>query len=512
MRKSYALCILLLLWGISVQMVFSQSFSGGSGTESDPYKITKVTDLQLLSEKLESGETYSGVYFRMENDIDMYKAPNFGPIGGLGGMHPFGGVFDGDNFKVLNYHYDIMVGNEDRKVGLFGQLSSTGVIKNLGVVDAYVSHAYMYSGILCAYNEGTIEDSYVTGELIANYNYGGLVGYNKGTIRRSYAKAIVRSQPAFSGTAGVLVGENEGLIEDSYAIGEADAMSRAGVLVAWNYKSGIIRNSYAVGVVYTRDVGKSYFVDYNQGTITNSYYCLKTTVSSMTAVANLGVVIKDEEDLKTVDFITDLNADRELPQPWRMDLNENINSGYPILLWQSGLPSIVTLDVVDFTFATAKLRGIALEYADPIVEEGFQYKLFDDENWISKSVVAVNDTLELVIDNLTENKLYEFRAYAQTQDSLIYGDSKTFTTVSTSIEVENLNNKIIIYPNLVKDVVSVTIPNMEGRTPISILNMSGKVVARYTMDQGKADIDVEFLPQGIYILQAENLSTKLIKK
>ena len=52
-----------------VQTAWAQ-FSGGSGTQADPYQISSVADWNTLATNVEAGDSYSGMYFTLTEDID----------------------------------------------------------------------------------------------------------------------------------------------------------------------------------------------------------------------------------------------------------------------------------------------------------------------------------------------------------------------------------------------------------------------------------------------------------
>ena len=56
----------------------------GSGTRGDPYLIKNIDQLEELSDAVNSGTDFDGVYFELVNDLDFGKS-NFIPIGGLKG-------------------------------------------------------------------------------------------------------------------------------------------------------------------------------------------------------------------------------------------------------------------------------------------------------------------------------------------------------------------------------------------------------------------------------------------
>ena len=66
----------------------------GSGTESNPYLITSVEDLQTLATKVNEGNNYSGKCFRLTNDLNLSGVSNLTPIG-TDINHSFQGTADG---------------------------------------------------------------------------------------------------------------------------------------------------------------------------------------------------------------------------------------------------------------------------------------------------------------------------------------------------------------------------------------------------------------------------------
>ena len=146
--------------------------------------------------------------------------------------------------------------------GLFGQVGTGGVVRDIGLVGGSVkpvtAGGASYMGGLVAQNAGTITNAYTTGTVDGADYVGGLVGYNTGTITNAYATGAVS---ASGNDAGGLVGYNTGTITNAYATGAVRASTNdAGGLVGYN--TGTITNAYATGAVR----GSSYvggFAGYN---------------------------------------------------------------------------------------------------------------------------------------------------------------------------------------------------------------------------------------------------------
>jgi len=167
------------------------------------------------------------------------------PIGhyDLGG---FVGTFDGQGYKTIN----LFINRPDEDyVGLFGVASDhwgrtkcEGLIKNIGVVNAAVT-GNAYVGALVGYNDGTVSNSYSTGNVTGPYIIGGLGGQNGGTMSNCYSSGNVTGCSGTSGNVtggskiGGLVGENYGevnVLSNSYSSAGVSGYSRVGGLVGYN--------------------------------------------------------------------------------------------------------------------------------------------------------------------------------------------------------------------------------------------------------------------------------------
>ena len=96
------------------------AYSGGSGTQKDPWLISSVKDLQLLANTINDGKAagfdadaaaggkgvagnYYGYYFKQTTDLDLSSIENWDPIGYSGGQDLyFAGHYDGDGRTISN--------------------------------------------------------------------------------------------------------------------------------------------------------------------------------------------------------------------------------------------------------------------------------------------------------------------------------------------------------------------------------------------------------------------------
>jgi hypothetical protein len=159
-------------------------------------------------------------------------------------------------------------------------------------------------GGLVGYNGGTVYGSSVTGKIsgATESATGGLVGINWGIVDLSFSKATVLAE-ADGATVGGLVGDNEELIENSYATGNVTGGSgdSAGGLAGENDNSNdipvSIENSYARGKVKGRNAtigGLGGLIGLSQGGTIEFAYATGTVTGKNSHIG--GVVGVDDQD------------------------------------------------------------------------------------------------------------------------------------------------------------------------------------------------------------------------
>lgn len=192
--------------------------------EEGYYIIRSIQELKTISE-------FPNENYILEDDLD-FEGRLFEP---LFKATPFLGTFDGNNKSLTNF--------KSENGGLFHL--NGGTIKNIAVVDASVTGGSNI-GILVNTNNGTVENSYVTGSIEGSSTVGGLAGYSNGIVRNSYSTADVTAQ---LNQAGGLIGiTNSGsLTENVYASGAVQALrSNAGGVTGYGYNDTVVRNVIAL--------------------------------------------------------------------------------------------------------------------------------------------------------------------------------------------------------------------------------------------------------------------------
>lgn len=97
MKKRFlsVLLILCLVLSMTTTVFAAGGTFSGTGTESDPYLIEDLADLQALQAAVNGGEPYADKYFKQTAEIDLSSVANWEPIGNENTAHGFMGNYDG---------------------------------------------------------------------------------------------------------------------------------------------------------------------------------------------------------------------------------------------------------------------------------------------------------------------------------------------------------------------------------------------------------------------------------
>ncbi|WP_258052330.1 MBG domain-containing protein [Mesorhizobium sp. INR15] len=186
------------------------------------------------------------------------------------GGNGFNGTFDGLGHIINQIWVRQIPANY---VGLFGYVGASGVVRNVGLVDAYISGSYD-TGAIAGWNKGTISGVWASGYLQGVSGSGGLVGFNEGSITRSFSTVAVQSRD--SNNVGGIAGYNSGTISQVYASGSVLGGDKVGGLVGFN--AGALSDGYSTGAV-NGTMGGTFggSVGFSWGTVTNVYFDITTS-------------------------------------------------------------------------------------------------------------------------------------------------------------------------------------------------------------------------------------------
>ena len=305
----------------------ASGFGGGSGTESDPYLIYTAEELAYLASRVNSGNSYSGQYFKLMNDIDL-AGKEWSPIGKseyttnfTSASYVFSGNFDGNNHVISNL---CVTQNKTSVNGLFG-CARYASFKNLGIEGATVSNRVtsyrIAGGALLAYGENVnVDRCYAIGATVSAVgsdspsSAGGLIGIIKtATVSNCFTHADVFSNLSAGGIVGSQYSSVSHII-NCYSVGNISHDTTANGRTEKNFggilgycgdthNSGSIKGCFYVGHLNTTyDRGGICGRPHASVPITNSYYCLTSGSVNMyngtsTSHANLTSEIWIETNL-----------------------------------------------------------------------------------------------------------------------------------------------------------------------------------------------------------------------
>jgi hypothetical protein len=320
--------------------------------DDDPIRICSLTDLNRLRENL------SGNYILMK-DIDASETQTWG--GGNGWVpigttlqNPFTGNLNGQNFTISN----LFINNSGSSTGLFGFTNEPAIISNLKLKDLNVmggGYTGALIGAMYAFNNNSkVENVHVSGNIKGGAVVGGIAGSSSGTIKKSSVNATITGADYVGGLVGAfmfdglieesfasidlkknvsekkfggLTGSASGIIRNSYATGIIDGTNTAGGLVGWLYNGEII-NSYSNVELRNKDIffngglvamGSGSYVSI--GTAENSFWDVDVSGYVFSYTGNSKITIEMKQQSTFVDW--------DFESVWVMPSND-----YPKLAWE----------------------------------------------------------------------------------------------------------------------------------------------------------------------------------
>ena len=126
LRNSTVLRTIRVLIAVCVVSLPAQAkYDGGTGEPNAPYLISTAEDLVFLGSDPDSRNKH----FELTRNIELP-----GTTGSTALIPEFSGTFDGNGFAISNLVIDA-TGSKRDYVGLFGVIGTTGVVKNLHIVN-----------------------------------------------------------------------------------------------------------------------------------------------------------------------------------------------------------------------------------------------------------------------------------------------------------------------------------------------------------------------------------------
>ena len=273
MKKRKLLSIVLslcMVLALMPQMVFADEITPETPqTDTDGvYQIGTAEELYGFAQLVNNGNTSASAVLTADITVnsnllnslnedgtvkDGATVTSWTPIGNT--SNPYTGSFDGQGHTVSGLYFN---DSNTSFVGLFGNLGSSGEIKNVGVIDSYFNGYFSVGGV-CGKNTGIITSCYNTGEVSGKESVGGVCGESFGTITGCYNTGEVSGNYSVGGLCGWNVG---GTITGCYNTGTVSGTGNyVGGVCGFNFVSCIITGCYTNnGGVYGEN---------NNGTVTD---------------------------------------------------------------------------------------------------------------------------------------------------------------------------------------------------------------------------------------------------
>lgn len=208
---------------------------------------------------------------------------------------PFVGTFDGNYHKITNLRIQTNVAENNH--GLFGYIGVAGTVKNtvVKVMDNSYVKGGNNVGAIAGYNAGIIDQCGLEASAVSDTftvsgseNVGGIAGYNAGSISGCFNRAEIYSSGDYAG--GITGYTINGSVLESYNTGEITAGNKAGGITGY-MKDSTIRNCMNTGALkingyaakgHMSGTGKT-------GVLENCYYPADTGWDYTTGGSRIGV-------------------------------------------------------------------------------------------------------------------------------------------------------------------------------------------------------------------------------
>jgi hypothetical protein len=371
-------------------------------------------------------------------------------IGGLIGK--------GVDSTIENSHATGNVTGREEVAGLVGESNNliitnsyaTGSISGKNYTGGFVGYAHSGSNISNCYATGAISDTaagwgiggfmgqgqhagttihqcYATGNITISFNSDGIGGFAggmmNGTITESYSTGNVNGNDNVAGFCGWHSGG--ATVTDSYARGNATGNQYVAAFVGQNNGS-IIERCYGSGLVIgALDVGG--FCGWNNDTITDCFWDMQTSLQTTSA----GGTGKTTEEMNHRDIY--VAAGWDIDTIWNISrvktgLSQNITSGSALL---NGL---LDLTIINEAYPFLRWQTVVELPCDCGFEWG---ETLDLGNFTPVASKNTGDSFAQALSGLKPQTKYYFRSRAHSSPGPIHGGIGTFTT-AIGIEVETL--------------------------------------------------------------------------
>ncbi|MGN1374928.1 MAG: hypothetical protein ACI4V5_00075 [Prevotella sp.] len=312
MKKTFTLLTVLFTTLVTSAQTSNAWNLQGSGTESDPYKISSVADFKSIADNISATNTGAGEYFSVTEDINFggtADSPVQFPAIGKAGITSvtsvawgFDGILDGGNHTITGIYHTNKGNDADGKFNaLFSSLGKSGIIRNLVFgADNHVE-SYNYAAAIASLSKGRIENCVNKADITASNAFAaGICGYLVGGAGEILSSDNYGEIKAMTYAAGILGGSQSGasitnyeyLVESCINYGNlstTNSVGSAGIAAAF---SGSIKNCVNEGDIVEAEKTTG---NYTGGIVASYTYIVlcegNTNKGSITGNKNVGGII-----------------------------------------------------------------------------------------------------------------------------------------------------------------------------------------------------------------------------
>ncbi len=376
---NFLLCTILILNKNEIKNILGKDLYKKE-QETEVIYIGTAEELATFRDEVNSGSNTGATVYLTDN-IDLSSYSNWTPITG------FAGVFDGNGYYITN----VTIDSTENGIGFF-KYSSNTTIKNLGIINSNIKGGDYVGGLVGSNgaSSGTIQNCYISDSTVIGNDYvGGIVGaYSRLKISGCYNKATIIGNEYIGGI--VSYADEGNLIDYCYNKGNVSGESYVGGITGCQ-SSPTFKYCYNIGSVSgTSNVGSiAGWWDAENYCVNNYYLNTCTEDEYATAVT--------EEYMKTNSFIEDLGGSNY----WKLETN--MNSGYPILVWEEESQEVKI-------------------YLDIDTKDGIQYLIGDVDGDSDLTAADSSIILQKVLDSAYEGEYLNFLAADVDGDGIITQD------------------------------------------------------------------------------------------
>ena len=232
---------------VSFKLKYDWGAHNSGNSENDAYVISTTEDLNLLSERVNSGiNDYAGKFFKLGANITLNKntTNNFTPIGNS--SHSFKGTFDGKGYTISGLNINKP---SNDYIGLFGYANGA-TIKGVKLDNSTIGGKQYVGGILGSgnYSNTIVENCLVTNGVDLNGQsdaIGGIVG-TTAIVRGCVSAATVSG----SGSIGGIIGNgNKSTVTNCLYTGSSITGDIRGAIVGYKSSGNFTANYYTQATI-----------------------------------------------------------------------------------------------------------------------------------------------------------------------------------------------------------------------------------------------------------------------